>query len=160
MVNLIAKQRQSPFPVHFGPRFLFDDSFWNRFWDDHSFHGPLRAPRLFSADWMPDVDISETDKDIIVEANVAGYEPKDISVEIDDNVLTIKGEMEKNAEEKKKQYYRQERCAGSFFRQIALPPIDDTQAKCQAKNGTLTVIVPKKEAQPTSARLHKLTIES
>ncbi|MBI3332336.1 Hsp20/alpha crystallin family protein [Candidatus Peregrinibacteria bacterium] len=159
MVKLLQRQRPLLAPrTRLG--FPLDDSFWNRFWDDYSFRSPFRAMTPFSTDWMPDVDVSETDKEITVAANVAGYEPKDIDIEIEDNVLTIKGEMEKETEEKKRKYYRQERCSGSFFRQIALPPVDETKASCKAKNGTLTITLPKKEAKPIESKARKLAIES
>lgn len=167
MVKLLQRERpfgpaqgRSLFP-HTGPRFPLDMSFWDRFWDDYSLRSPFRALTAFPAEWMPDIDISETEKEIVIEANVAGYETKDIDIEIENNILTIKGEMEKETEEKKRKYYRQERCTGSFFRQIALPPaVDETQAKCKAKNGALTVTIPKKEAKKTESKARKLVIES
>lgn len=159
MVKLLRHQRPVPAPrTNLG--FPFDESFWNRFWDDYSFRSPLKALTSISADWMPDIDVSETDDDITVEANVAGYAPKDIDIEIEDGVLTLRGTMEKETEEKKRTYYRQERCSGSFFRQIALPPVDETKASCKAKNGTLTITLPKKEVKPIESKARKLTIES
>ena len=155
-------QRQRPLlsqRTHVG--FPFDESFWNRFLDDYTLRSPFRAlTTSFSTDWTPDVDISETDKEVIVEANIAGYAPKDINVEIENNVLIIRGETEKDTEEKERRYCRQERCRGSFVRQIALPNIDETKAKCGAKNGTLTITVPKKEMKEIESKAHKLVIES
>lgn len=161
MINLLQRQR----PASLLPRTNLgfpplDESFWSRFWDDYSFRSPFRAMTSFSADWMPDINISETEKEFTVEANVPGYEPKDIEVEIEDNVLTIKGDMKKEVEEKKKNYVRQECCAGSFFRQIALPLIDEAKATCKTKNGRLTIILPKKEVMKTENKASKLVIES
>lgn len=159
MVKLLQNPRSLPL-LRTDLGFPFDETFWNRFWNDYSLRSPLRSLTELTADWAPDMDISETDKTITVEANVAGYEPKDISVEIEDNILTLKGEMKKESEERKKTYFRQERCTGSFFRQVALPPVDDTKATCKAKNGTLTITLPKKEVKAVESKAHKLAIES
>lgn len=66
MVKLIQRQ-QSP-ALRTRLSFPLDDVFWNRFMDDFMFRRTPRVPTEFSADWMPDVDVSERDKEITVEA--------------------------------------------------------------------------------------------
>ena len=96
--------------------------------------------------WTPSVDVIETDEDIKLKAELAGIDPKDISIEIQDNVLTVSGERKFEEEVKEDKYYRIERRYGSFSRSIALPQTAD-QEKIDAKyeNGVLEVTVPKAE---------------
>lgn len=161
MVHLF-RHRHLPSPSHAGLRSTLDESFWNRFWDEYwgSIESPLRTLSEATAEWTPDVDVSETDKEVVMEANIAGYDPKKITVEIEDNVLTMKGEHAEEKEEKKRRYYRKERRSGAFFRQVALPPVDETKARCRARNGTLTITLPKKHVPETESKAHKLAIES
>lgn len=82
--------------------------------------------------WSPDVDIAETDKDIIIKAEIPGVDPKDIDISIMYNTLTIKGEKKEEKEDKGKSYHRIERSYGSFTRRIPLPAhvkTDEVEAK-------------------------------
>ncbi len=96
--------------------------------------------------WNPDVDIVETDNDIIVKAEIPGVDPKDIDISIMDGMLTIKGEKKEEREDSGKSYHRVERSYGSFTRKIDLPAhvkIDEVEAKdCQ---GVLEITLPKME---------------
>jgi HSP20 family protein len=96
--------------------------------------------------WTPSVDVIETDGAIKLKAELAGMDPKDISIEVQDNVLTVSGERRFDEEVKEDKYYRIERRYGSFSRSIALPQTAD-EAKIEAKydNGVLEVTVPKAE---------------
>jgi HSP20 family protein len=100
--------------------------------------------------WAPRVDVEETDKEIFVRADLAGVDPKDIDVQVVDNVLTVSGGKEEEKEEKKKNYHRLERFAGRFYRSIRLPvAADATKVSATSVNGTLNITIPKKpEAQP------------
>jgi HSP20 family protein len=96
--------------------------------------------------WTPSVDVIETEDTIKLKAELAGMDPKDISIEVQDNVLTVSGERRFEEEVKEDKYYRIERRYGSFSRSIALPQTADEE-KIQAKydNGVLEVTVPKAE---------------
>jgi HSP20 family protein len=96
--------------------------------------------------WTPSVDVIETDEAIKLKAELAGIDPADISIEVQDNVLTVSGERRFEEEVKEDKYYRIERRYGSFSRSIALPQNADEE-KIQAKydNGLLEVTVPKAE---------------
>jgi HSP20 family protein len=96
--------------------------------------------------WAPSVDVIESDDSITLKAELAGMDPADISIEVQDNVLTVSGERRFQEEVKEDKYYRIERRYGSFSRSIALPQTAD-EAKIQAKyeNGVLEVTVPKAE---------------
>jgi HSP20 family protein len=100
--------------------------------------------------WSPRMDVEETDKDIVVKADVPGVDPKAVEITVQDGVLTVRGEKEKRMEEKKKNFYRIERFAGSFSRQIVLPAgVDAEKVDATSANGVVTITIPKKpEAQP------------
>lgn len=105
--------------------------------------------------WSPQVNVSETDKELAVTAELPGVEEKDVEVTIDKGALTIKGEKKCEKEEKDKNYYRSERCFGSFMRSIELPKdVLSDKAEANFKNGVLTVKLPKSpEAQKQSKRI-------
>ena len=100
--------------------------------------------------WAPRVDVEETEKEILVKADLPGIDPKAVEISIQDNVLTVRGEKKEEKEEKKKNYHRVERFTGSFHRAIPLPPgADAEKMAATSTNGVVTITVPKKpEAQP------------
>ena len=151
MANLLKKTKTEVVPKEadpsvFGLRRAIDDVF-NRFL--HGFElEPLwgsqaRWPGL--AAFSPKIDITDDENELLVTAEIAGLEEKDITVSVVDDVLTIKGEKKEESEEKKsKGYYRMERSYGSFQRTIVLPDgLDHNKAVAELKNGLLTVRFPK-----------------
>ena len=89
------------------------------------------------------------------EAELAGMEPKDISIEVQDNVLTVSGERRFEEEVKEDKYYRIERRYGSFSRSLALPQmVDENRIEAKYENGVLEVSVPKAEV----AKPKKITV--
>jgi HSP20 family protein len=106
----------------------------------------LRPFRRFTeeGEWMPTVDVSETAKEIIVNAEVPGVEAKEIDVNLDGNVLTIKGERKREHEEKEENFHRIERSYGSFYRALRLPAdVDGERIKATYKKGVLRITMPK-----------------
>ena len=108
-------------------------------------------PRLeeFSAfaGWAPKLDVSETKDAIVVKAETAGVEPKDIQISLQEQLLTIKGEKQMEKEEKEERYYRMERAYGAFTRSVRLPvAVDGSRVTASFKNGLLTVSLPKTPA--------------
>jgi len=108
-------------------------------------------PRLeeFSAfaGWAPKLDVSETKDAIVVKAETAGVDPKDIQVSLQEQLLTIKGEKRQEKDEKDEQYHRMERSYGSFARSIRLlVPVDAGKVDASFKNGLLTITLPKTPA--------------
>ena len=92
----------------------------------------------------PNIDVTETDKEIRVSAELPGMDNKDINVSLTKESLTITGEKKEEKEEKKKDYYRMERSYGSFSRTIPMPvEIDTDKAKALFKKGVLTITLPK-----------------
>jgi len=94
---------------------------------------------------MPAVDIVESEKGYEITADLPGMEEKNIEVKVTDGVLTMKGERQEEKEEKKKDYYLQERSFGSFQRSFELPDsVDADKIEAIFKKGVLTVKLPKK----------------
>jgi len=92
------------------------------------------------------VDLAETDKEIEVKAALPGVKPEDVSITVQDGVLTIRAEHKEETEEKKKDYYRRELHYGSFHRAFALPAgADVDKATATFANGILHLTLPKAE---------------
>ena len=93
------------------------------------FGGPEKEGKLEkkAAIWAPDVDIKETEKEIIVKADLPGMKKEDIEVSLDNDLLVIKGERKFEKEEKEKDYVRVERSYGSFYRSfnVGVPVKED-----------------------------------
>jgi HSP20 family protein len=101
----------------------------------------------------PFVDVSETDKEIKVCAELPGVDEKDVEVTLDDDVLTIRGEKKVESEEKRENYHFQERARGSFARSIRLPRwVNAKDASASFQNGILTVMLPKPAEQQQRTR--------
>lgn len=105
------------------------------------------------------VDVSETDKEVNVSAELPGMDEKDITVEMDDTAITISGERKEEKEDKGKNWYRRERSYGSFYRTVPLPAtVDSEKCKARFKKGVLTVSAPKRE--PDRRGRKSITIET
>jgi len=98
------------------------------------------------ADWIPTVDVAETDAEYLIKAELPEVKKEDVKVTVEDGVLTISGERRHEAEEKGKKYHRVERSYGSFVRSFALPDhVDDAKVKAEYKDGVLQLHLPKSE---------------
>ena len=99
-------------------------------------------------DWWPAMDISETGKQIVVNAEIPGIDAKNIDISLNGRVLTIKGEKKQEQEEKEDSYHRIERRYGSFSRSFELPAdVDAGKVKANYKDGVLKLNLPKTEEQ-------------
>jgi HSP20 family protein len=116
----------------------------NRVFDDFWGEPSLARGETWSA-FAPQVDVTETDKDVKVCAEIPGVEAKDIDVSVEDGTLTMRGEKKYEREENEKRQYRMERSYGSFERAIPLPvEVDEAKAKAEFKNGILRLTLPKR----------------
>lgn len=128
-------------------RDIFD--LMDSFWSGHEPPFPVRG--------YPSVDVSETEKNVLVKAELPGLEPKDVDLTIERDTLILRGEKKQESEEKNENYHRVERSYGSFHRSIPLPvKVDAEKVKAKFKNGVLTVTLPKDK----SARPRRVSIES
>jgi len=99
------------------------------------------------------LEVSETDDEIRVKAELPGMKEKDIEVLLDDNILTIRGKYEKHKEKKNRNYYISEMSRGNFQRSIPLQAeIDRDKVKAKFKRGQLTLILPKTGRDRTQSR--------
>ena len=97
--------------------------------------------------WMPTVDVSETENDFEIRAELPGVSERDVSVSVTDNRLTVKGEKRQETETEGKNYHRVERRYGNFQRSFTLPRnIETSNIKAGFKDGVLTLTIPKAEA--------------
>jgi HSP20 family protein len=117
---------------------LFDETYHAR--EGHSDDWAL------GGSWAPVVDIYEEEGLIVLKAELAGVDPKDVDIRVENNVLTLKGERHLDTEVKKENYHRVERTYGAFSRSFTLPSVvDGEKIKAEIKDGVLKVTLPKKE---------------
>ncbi|MEX2081662.1 MAG: Hsp20/alpha crystallin family protein [Dehalococcoidia bacterium] len=91
------------------------------------------------------VDVRESADAYVVEAAVPGIDPKDLDIQVEDDVLTIKGEFRHEDETQESEYLRRELHWGAFERSLRLPPtVDAEQAKAEFTHGKLTLTLPKR----------------
>jgi len=124
---------------------LFDE-FLSRNWlSPVHFNWPgKRLTRSAFSGKLPNVDIVNREKEILVRAEIPGFDKKDLKVSMTENTVTIKGETSKEEKEEKGDYYRREISKGSFSRVISLPcEVDYEKAKSSFHNGVLELTVPK-----------------
>ena len=119
-------------------------------WDemDRTFSGlfprTLTHGDLYETDWMPRVDISETESDFIVTADLPGVVKDDVLVNFEDDTLVISGERKQEVTEQETNYYRTERIYGRFSRSFTFPKgIEVDKISAKFDNGVLKVSVPK-----------------
>ena len=95
--------------------------------------------------WSPSVDVSETDKAMVVKADLPGVAPEDIEVTISNGALALRGEKREETKEEKENMKRTERFVGRFYRSIPLPDgYDAERVSAQTAKGVVTVTIPRK----------------
>lgn len=110
--------------------------------------------------FLPNVEMYETDKDLILNVELPGIDPKNVSVEISEDSIFISGETKQESEIHEDSYYHSERVFGEFKRTIPLPDqIKDQEAKATFKNGLLCIRAPLVVGQKKN-RPHKISIET
>ena len=113
---------------------------------------PLENDLEAAREWLPSTDISETDKEYLIKAELPEVKKEDVKVNVEDGVLTISGERKFEKEEKDKKYHRIERSYGSFMRSFSLPDgADSTRINAEFKDGVLRVHLPKNEKAKTKS---------
>lgn len=156
MKNEIQKRDEDSRSLSRRDDFASPFSLINRFFDDSWDPFNMMTPSLFRnrglgnvSTVFPRVDVEETDKDIVVTANVPGLDPKDVNVEVGDDYLSLSGKVEKeHKDEKKGKVYRYEREYGEFRREFSLPArVNKDGIVAKSKNGVLTITMPKSEEE-------------
>jgi HSP20 family protein len=114
------------------------------YWNDVPVGGNLVE---FESMRMPSLDEVDRDNEVLVRAEIPGIEKKDIYVSLTDNLLTIKGQSNKEEKEEKSDYYRHEISSSSFSRSVTVPAnVDATKTVANLKDGVLEIKLPKVEA--------------
>lgn len=119
---------------------------------------PFRKLETFG-DVEPRMDISETDKELRITAELAGMNEDDIEVSLSGDMLTIKGEKEEERKEEKADYHLMERHFGSFHRSFALPEtVDPDKVDARFDKGILTITMPK--TAPAKEETKKIKVKT
>ncbi len=115
----------------------------------------LETTEEFRRVWTPACDIYETDKEVVVKANLPGVSKDNVEVIVTEDSITIKGQAKEETEVKEKNYYRRELSYGAFERVIPLPiAVKSDEAKATFKDGILEIRAPKQEVSPKGRKIN------
>lgn len=115
------------------------DNFWS---------GDFLPERFPFARAFPSLDVTETEEEVIVRAEVPGLEAKDIEVTLSGSVLTLRGEKKEEKEENEKNVHHREVRYGSFSRSVQLPAVVESEkVSAECKKGVLRITLPKTEKE-------------
>ena len=108
-----------------------------------------------SVGWTPACDIYEDDETVSLRFELAGVDPKSVDIRFENGVMTVRGERKLEKEDRRDDYHRVELSYGTFTRSFSLPAtVDPEKIRADAKDGILTVSLPKKaEAKPRSIQV-------
>ena len=106
-------------------------------------------------DWLPAVDIYEDGDSLVFQAELPGVNKDDVEVQVEGNVLTLRGQRKKEKEVNGEQYHRVERYYGGFVRSFTLPTgIDKEKIRAEYRDGVLRLDLPKGEgAKPKKIKI-------
>ena len=109
--------------------------------------------------WAPEVDIYETENELVVKADLPDVNPQDLDIRVESNILTIRGERKFDKKVNEDNYLRIERSYGSFSRSFSLANSVKSEAiKADYQNGVLTLSIPKREeAKPKQIKVNVTT---
>jgi len=136
---------------------------WNPFRDVDSFSREMNnffdiPARLFGGLSSRRVDVYQTERDVVVKAEIPGVTKEDLNLYIDENSIRLSGQTRRENDFKDENAYRTERYYGSFSRTIPLPvEVKSEQAKAEYKDGILSITVPKVE--PSKIKSRKIDIQ-
>ncbi len=125
----------------------------NRLFENTLFRG--RSDESALTTWAPAVDIYETENALVVKADLPDVNEKDLDIQVENNILTIRGERKFERDVKEDNYLRVERAYGSFSRSFSLGNTLNTEAiKAEYRDGVLTLTIPKREeAKPKQVKV-------
>ncbi|HOF42462.1 MAG TPA: Hsp20/alpha crystallin family protein [Candidatus Moranbacteria bacterium] len=117
------------FPLRDMDRFFDDESFWE------------------GADFVPAINVYQDKDNVMVETLIAGVDPKNVEISVENDVLTISGKTQMKSDIKREDYYRKEIREGSFTRSVILPmQVKGDKAEASYDKGILKIRLPKAEA--------------
>ena len=116
------------------------------------------APALQQMPAAPKIDVSETENEIQIKAEMPGIDQKDVEVLLEDDRLIIRGEKKEEREDNDRNYHVRERVQGAFSRTLPLPfAPDPNQVKAEFKNGVMTITIPK--PQEVKQKQHRIDVQ-
>jgi HSP20 family protein len=111
-----------------------------------------------SQDWAPAADVSETESEYLIKADLPEVRKEDVSITVQDGVLTLSGERRQEKRADSEKLHRIERLYGSFARRFALPEDADEQAiSAESRDGVILIHIPKVKVvqpQPRQIEIH------
>jgi HSP20 family protein len=130
----------------------------NRLFDDILRGGPVSAGGQSGGQsgvlLAPHMDVSETDNEVRIQAELPGVSESDVEVSLNEDVLTIRAEKKQERKEEREGVYLNERAFGTFQRSLRLPfHVQPDQVQARFQNGVLSVILPKTQPQEQSRRI-------
>jgi len=128
----------------------------NRLFDDRLGRRRGGPEEELGVGFLPPVDVYEDNEGLVLTTELAGVDPKDVDVRVEEGVLTVKGERKLERADKKENYLRVERSYGTFTRSFTLPStVDPEKVKAEFKNGLLRIAIPKREeSKPRSIKVN------
>ena len=118
----------------------------DRLFDD-AFTRPFSLTREGGSTWSsPAIDMYQTDDDVVVKAALPGLKPDEVQINVNGDILTIRGETKHEEEKKERSWHIREHRWGAFERSVRLPSgVIADRAKAEFDNGILTISLPKLE---------------
>lgn len=105
----------------------------------------------------PSIDLYETEKDVVAEFSVPGFDPNDIEISVEKDHIRVKGSVEEKEEKKEKGYWRKEIRKGSFDRTLHLPAeVNEDKVDATYDSGMLKVVMPKLEKKKSKGKNVKI----
>jgi len=121
-------------------------------WPEERWWLPLRVPKVPTLR-APRMDVYETDGKVVAEVELPGVDPKNIKVEVKENILKVEAEKKAKKEEKGKGYYRKEITAGFYKRAVPLPgEVISEKAEAVYEGGVLKITIPKKKPKKVEVK--------
>jgi HSP20 family protein len=135
------------------------DDVFDRFMADALRRWPrTQAEARTAYDWAPAADVSETEGEYLIKADLPEVRKEDVSITVQDGVLTLSGERRQEKREESEKLHRIERSYGSFMRRFALPEnADDQGIRAESRDGVILIHIPKHKVvqpQPRQIEIH------
>lgn len=155
---------RSPFAPLRGSGVMGNDPFqmfqtgMNRLFDDVFSGAPMAWGGAEGGMLMPQMNVSESDQEILITAELPGVSEKDVDITLDDNLLTISGEKKYEKKDENENYHCIERSFGRFQRSLRMPhAVNPDEVQATFENGVLTIRLPKDEEQE---RVRRIQVQS
>jgi HSP20 family protein len=124
------------------------DDLFNTFGTERHFSGPVNTM------WTPEVEMFRNNNELVVRADVPGLKKEDITIELTEDAIVLRGERKEEKEEKREGYYQTERAYGSFYRALPLPEgVKIEHAKAVVRDGVLEITVPMEKVESKTRKL-------